>query len=86
MPFHTITDFSFADFVGASLDYLLAHPLALGAVVAAALLVVVELSLRIAHHAAKRRVEQRRSARVVSINVAREQLLKAIARGKDSAA
>ena len=86
MPFHTITDFSFSDFIAASLDFLLAHPLALGAVVAAALLVVVELSLRIAHHSAKRRVAQRRTDRVVSIEVAREQLMKAIARGKDGTA
>ena len=80
MPFHTIVDFSFTGFVSDSLDYLLAHPLALACVVAGAFLIVVELCFLIAKHSAKRTVADKAQNRVISIDVAREKLLDTIAR------
>jgi hypothetical protein len=53
-----LPQFDAGAFLLASLDYLIAHPLAFGALLAAALLIVVELCLAVARLAAARRVQR----------------------------
>ena len=74
MPFNTHPpEFSLCQFVGAFLDFLLAHPLALGLVLAGALLIVVELGLRIGHESGRRRTARREADARAALTVAQKQ-------------
>lgn len=73
LPFHTIVPFSFSDFLGASLDFLLAHPLALGLLMAGALLVAFELCLLAAKESARRRSAKNTADRLAAWTVAQAQ-------------
>ena len=74
MPFHTqMPEFSMRDFVGASLDFLGLHPLALALVVAAAFLVICELCFALARESAKKRSKRRTLNRLAALTVAQGQ-------------
>ncbi len=75
MPFHSFDGpfFRLSDFLWGFVDYLLAHPLAFGLVLAGALLIVVELCLLIAKESARRTAKRRTTDRLAAMTVAQQQ-------------